>query len=101
VTSLSDSAMKQMSEWCALAPAEDGRRDCSFQAVASLYWGGENDFHASVRYCSAITDEGDAKDCFGRLAGMARYFRGRDIPYMQRFCAAYPQAYASLCASIR
>jgi len=101
VTALPDEAMRTMYEWCALSPAEDGRRDCSFQAVASLYWGGENDFHASVRYCSGIPEEGDQKDCFTRLTDMARYFRGRDGRYMREFCAAYPQPYSASCAATR
>ena len=101
VTALPESAMRTMHEWCALAPAEDGRRDCSFQSVASLYWGGENDFQASVRYCSVVADEADAKDCFVRLADMARFFRGRDARYMRDFCAAYPETYRSSCAAIR
>ena len=101
VTTLSDEKMRMMHAWCALAPADDGRRDCSFQVVASLYWGGENDFPAAVRYCGSVGNEGDKKDCFDRLIDMARYFRGRDSGYMKKFCASLPSSYSSSCAALR
>lgn len=101
VAALPESALKTMYEWCSLAPTEGGRKDCSFQVLASLYWGGENDFQGSLRYCSAISDQADQKDCFARFVDTARYFRGRDAGYMRNLCAALPDTYDSLCAVTR
>lgn len=68
VDQLPDSAYAHAIEWCSFAPAEDGRRACIADAVASLFWGGENDPDASFRFCALAEDFEMRGACYARLA---------------------------------
>jgi len=67
VDALSDEQYARASSWCLYAKPEDGRRACIGDAVASLFWGGENDSDASFRFCS-LTDVSMKSACYTRLA---------------------------------
>ncbi len=54
-------------QWCMMAPGEKAQEDCLSQALASVFWGGENNPQASFRFCS-LTPTGDIQDdCYKQL----------------------------------
>lgn len=96
VDSLSNEKMEKVYSWCLLAPNSNGTTSCIRHAVNSLYWGGENDVNASIRFCSLISD-GDYKDeCFKHLIG-AVYFYSDDQKYLDNFCNSVPESYQDEC----
>ncbi len=68
VDRFSDDAYAQAIEWCGYAPAEDGRTACISEALASIFWGGENDPEASFRFCALVSESGMQSACYGSLA---------------------------------
>src|SRR3989344_9334659 len=55
-------------EWCALARSPEGREACVAEAVASVFWGGENDPEASFRFCALVSDKLSRSACYERLS---------------------------------
>jgi len=101
VRNLSDATEEQldrMRAWCKLAPNNDGYTTCSGSILDSLFWGGENDFGVSIRYCSRAPDD-EKKACFWRMFDQARIY----IPphtKQEQLCAAVPAAYTAECRSM-
>lgn len=83
--------------WCGLAGLEDGREACIGDAVASVFWGGENNPRAAFRFCSIITDNGMNRACFKRLAAdIAKYIS--DNRDRRRLCLMVPKEFQSDCS---
>ncbi|TSC62230.1 MAG: hypothetical protein Athens041674_535 [Parcubacteria group bacterium Athens0416_74] len=55
-------------EWCAYAPAVDGRSACISEALSSVFWGGENDPNASFRFCGLVPESEMQSACYRSLA---------------------------------
>lgn len=68
VDQLPDSVYTLAIEWCASAPAVDGRSACISEALSSIFWGGENDPDASFRFCGLVSESGMQSACYGSLA---------------------------------
>lgn len=94
VDQLDDASYARAGDWCMLAGVEDGRNACIKEAVASVFWGGENDPSASFRYC-AIVHADVQKACYEHLAGsIAHYFRGGE---KDKWCGRIPEPFRALC----
>lgn len=79
--------------WCTLSRAKDGQAACVEQAVESVFWGGENDPRASMRFC-AVTPVSLQDACFSRVAeNLKRY-----VPESaEMWCRQLPEQYRSRC----
>lgn len=94
IGSMTEDNLRRISSWCSLAPTEEGRFACDGSAVASLYWGGENDAAPALGYCG-LMDSPRATNCFDVLFGEAHAYA--EGPARAEFCARVPQAYAEAC----
>ena len=92
VDSLSPKQYALAASWCELAPAEDGGRACLVEALASVFWGGENDPEAGFRFCSAVSGAG-TEACYKGLAENIRKY----LPERRELCAQVPVPSRSPC----
>ncbi|OGG79634.1 hypothetical protein A3A39_02305 [Candidatus Kaiserbacteria bacterium RIFCSPLOWO2_01_FULL_54_13] len=85
-------------EWCALARSPEGREACVAEAVASVFWGGENDPEASFRFCALVSDKLSRSACYERLsAAIGSYIH--DEGTRNALCERLPEEYQGACAS--
>ena len=97
VDALSDDAYKTAASWCMEARAQDGRRACIAEAIASLFWGGENDPEASFRFCNLVDPE-LTETCFSRLASDIASFV-REDERKSELCNRIPDSFSSQCSN--
>lgn len=98
VDQMSDEQLAQVYNWCQLAKNKEGIQACLQQALASLYWGGENDWGASIRFCNIIPDPQFQKNCFTDLIGQVSSYIN-DPEYRKSFCRELPDEFQSQCRS--
>ncbi len=80
--------------WCLHSPADDGKNACIAQALASVFWGGENDPSASFRFCSN-TPEQLRDACYHELSkDIGVYMEGNT---RREWCERVPEAYRDAC----
>jgi len=95
VAKYSDDTFKKALSWCGLAPSQDARGACVGDAVASLFWGGENDPDAAFRFCSLASAEVSLA-CYSRLASdISEYIFDKDT--REALCARTPVQSRSAC----
>lgn len=97
VGDIEEPALRQMRAWCTLANDEFGEHECNANALASLFWGGENKIDASLGYC-AIAEGEEAGECYRQLAEQIRYYLPEGSERAMR-CDRLPEAYQSRCAA--
>ena len=68
IDQMSDSEYNEAIVWCSMAPKTEGQNSCVAQALASVFWGGENDPNASFRFCSLVIENGMQDACYAELA---------------------------------
>jgi hypothetical protein len=82
--------------WCMYAPNTNAREQCIGQALASVFWGGENDPQASFRFCSLAGEEVRSA-CYAHLGqNIASYTWGA---VRSTLCEQLPSAYQNDCKS--
>lgn len=96
VSTITDSQLKNIHSWCLLSSAVDGQNSCIESAVSSLYWGGENDRVAAVKFCNTISDESNQTVCIRALIGAVGYYID-DKNYRTSFCNEIPKTYTTSC----
>jgi len=98
VETATDSQLKTMYEWCTLAESRSGAESCMKSALQSLFWGGENNRSASVRFCSLISDAEHQDSCFRELTGAVGYYID-DMRYYKSYCSEIPERLREECRS--
>jgi hypothetical protein len=96
IAKISNESLKQVYDWCLLAADKNGSAACIVDSANNLYWGGENDFHISLRLCAQVSDEYNRKSCYYSLIQSANYY-SKDQGYKEEFCSALPQNYTEDC----
>lgn len=96
VDQMNDNQLTTVYNWCQLAKNSNGIESCLGQALSSLYWGGENDRRASIRFCKVIADFENQKNCFVNLIGQVSSYV-KDSTYRQSFCQELPAEYIDEC----
>ena len=92
---LTDDEVTEVNDWCDEAPHDYGARECKLEVVNSLYWGGENGFKASIKYCSGISTE-DRDICFDRFySNVLSYKHTPDLK--KTICTTVPDDYQVGC----
>jgi hypothetical protein len=97
ITTITDEEFKRMTSWCNLAGSEDSYT-CLQGIQGYLFWGGENDPHTSVRYCSllAVADKQTGDECFKDLSSLvARYTP--DLKKRELTCSLLPENVRTNC----
>lgn len=96
VDQMNDGQLRIIYDWCRLAQVKDGVVSCISHSLGSLYWGGENDVKASIRFCRTIDDSEHRNHCFANLNGMVFHFQ-KNPNKLQEFCSNLPQPYLGDC----
>ncbi len=96
IEDMTDAELKRVYEWCMLAEDRGGTAACIEQAMQSLYWGGENDRNAAIRFCMIINDQAYRDGCMGDLIGAVGFYI-RDRNYHEAFCAELSADYRRRC----
>lgn len=96
IASMTEIEMRKIYNWCDLAEVEDGVQHCLFQALTSMYWGGENTRIGAERFCSVASDLFSRSTCFSRLTGLISFYID-DKEYKKSYCSEIPEAYRSDC----
>lgn len=92
----SDAQLEKVIGWCTLARVPDGIESCLLEVQNSLYWGGENDYHVSIRYCDLMPSKELGSACFDKLFENVNFYE-RDAAVKKEICTAVPQTYAKKC----
>jgi len=96
VDQLSDAEYQEAIGWCMLGGRAEVDNACIGQALASVFWGGENDPQASFRFCGLVADAGVLDACYQNLAeNISSYVR--DAAKQKSLCAQLPESYQSAC----
>lgn len=99
VDKLPDAMYGRAQSWCMYAEPMDGKVACISDAVASLFWGGENDPDASFRFCSLV-QAGEVQDaCWDRLAADIGHFV-RDAGRRESLCSRLPERSQAVCSDL-
>lgn len=96
IDQMSNAQFLKVYNWCKLAEDKEGIRACLDQALSSIYWGGENDRKASIRFCKILTDPDHQSACFQSLIGQVLTYI-KDSSYRQSFCLELPNSLTSEC----
>lgn len=87
--------------WCELTDNTRGQDLCKLEVLNSLYWGGENHYDVSIRYCSLLTPQSFKNECFDRLISFTSHYHpaqsGADLEYREGLCADVPSEYTKQC----
>jgi hypothetical protein len=98
VEDMSEDRLANVYAWCKLAHNEQGTKACMESAIGSLYWGGENNPKAAIRFCSIIDDSALQQDCAENLIMQVSFYMD-DKGYRQNFCSQLPESYQAICKS--
>lgn len=99
VDKLSDFSYSLAGSWCGFASDQEGTYACLHQAVASIFWGGENDPDGAIRFCSDVGDSAGRRSCFESLSmEVNRYVL--DTERQKEICGAFPEEYRNACPGL-
>lgn len=91
-----DEQLETVISWCSLAKDPLGTKACLLEVQNSLYWGGENDFEVSIRYCSLMPDQTTQSDCFNHFFNNVSFYE-RSEQTKELICDSVPDAQAKAC----
>lgn len=94
VDTQSKESFQTIGKWCSLAGNTAGENACVGDAVAGLFWGGENNPDGSFRFCSVLAQTA-SEACFLRLAGEIRSYTSGDRK--SALCARLPKDAQIIC----
>jgi hypothetical protein len=98
IDKLNDSQLETVLDWCELALEKDGIANCTTEALSSLYWGGENDPAASIRFCALADKRGLGEVCETAFFNAVSHFV-QDPAYRQNICNLTPEKFQDMCRS--
>lgn len=96
IDKMTDDQLGMVLSWCDKSSSKDGKIDCVVSSLNSLYWGGENDPGASVRFCNLAETKGWGQECADSLIGAAKFFT-KDPVKLGRICTEISSTYQSEC----
>lgn len=94
-----DEKLALAAEWCDLAGNERARDLCKLEILNSLYWGGENHYNVSLRYCGLLSPQQLKNECFARVIDFTTYYRS-DREFREGLCGDIPNAYKTQCERV-
>ncbi len=91
---MSDEAYTKAAGWCMRTTIVEASSACIRQALQSVFWGGENDPAASLRFCRLV-ETSVAASCYDELASAATTY----ISEAERneLCLQFPEEYRDVC----
>ena len=98
IEEMTDQQLQTVYTWCQLAKNPDGIQACLGQALSSLFWGGENNRAASIKFCGLLPDLSLKSDCFTNLISQVGSYID-DLNYKKAFCQEIPENFKMECQS--
>lgn len=98
VTTISDDELQKVRAWCALAHNPFGEAACNGNALASLFWGGENNPDASLRFCETATDVHQKDECYGQLTQSMVFYLKQGFT-RDSYCQKLPEPHKTFCSN--
>jgi len=95
IGSLDTASLQKVRDWCEHAGTSEGKAACNQHALASLFWGGENDVEAAFFFCGLAKDEGETA-CLKDLSDLIGYYLAGTARGTQ-YCARLPDEYRKHC----
>ncbi len=95
---MTDAQFEKVMSWCDFAASRESVGMCIIGALRSVFWGGENNPVASVRFCNVADKKGFGKECFSDLYFGASLYMPRKID-RERVCQSVPDLYQKECVS--
>ncbi len=96
VADATDEQISLMHTWCALAPHQEAHDACAQSILASLFWGGENNPKAAVRFCS-LADIEERQACFHALFLEAGQYVSLESVEGASLCEGVPVDFTKEC----
>lgn len=81
--------------YCYSTPIEMGIRACVKQQIETLLWGGENDPHGGLRFCTVVPPPNDDVCYQTLIENLYRYLPDT----ASTLCSELPKAYQERCAT--
>lgn len=95
IGSMSPEELARIRTWCAQAGDTNGEAACNQQALASLFWGGENEPDAAIAFCTLA--EGNVRNaCYRDLADAVSYYLAGTLKGAT-VCRELPEDYQRFC----
>lgn len=97
LSSYTEEQFKTIYTWCSYAKHTEGVTACVTDALASFFWGGENDPAVSFGFCGVVEqqDENIGGTCYASLAENIVSYVAGDVRL--NLCARLPEKYQALC----
>ncbi len=96
IDQMNEAQLQKVYNWCQLASNREGIGACLYQALNSIYWGGENNPAGSIKYCHVISDQSFQANCFNQLFNLVNYYV-KDSNPRQNICDQIPDEYKPDC----
>ncbi len=96
IDQMNDEQLRRVYDWCTLGRSEEAINSCVSTAMGSLYWGGENDRRAAVKFCNLIPAGVQQDVCVRSLIGAVGFYIS-DVQYKKDFCTEVPKNYQTDC----
>jgi hypothetical protein len=82
--------------WCQFAGTDEGIKACLLEVQNSLYWGGENDYNVSIRYCTLMPNSELQNACFDLMFKNVQFYE-RDDRVREEICEVVPAQFSGTC----
>ena len=93
---MTDLQLKKVITWCQLAGTSEGAEACLLEVQNSLYWGGENEYQISIRYCSLMPNAQLESACFNSMFNNVRSYE-EDDRVREEICEVVPKKFNNMC----
>ena len=100
VGSMDDESLLRVRAWCAQATTQEAESACHEQALAALYWGGENNPDASFKYCALAGTGEEQNTCYSELTKRIVYFTTSGAERLL-LCSRLPDPHQAVCKEAR
>jgi len=97
INNLNKEELSKIHEWCSLSGDKDGKVYCTFGALSSLFWGGENDPSPSFSFCE-IAEEELSDLCYEQLSWNIGFYIYNEQLH-KSLCSKIPSQHQQSCLS--
>lgn len=96
---MTDPQLMKVISWCQLAEADEGTKACLLEVQNSLYWGGENEYQISIRYCSLMPNAQLESACFNSMFNNVQFFE-QDDRVREEICMVVSDEFKQMCSTL-
>lgn len=94
-----DEKLALAAKWCELAENPRAQDLCKLEILNSVFWGGENHYGVSLRYCAVVTPPALQDECYNRIINFTDYYQGSQ-EFREGVCAGIPARHKDRCNTV-